>query len=86
MEQSPMQKRTHEKSCHIKFTPEEDDKLREIVEQIGTSSWPNVAKYLKGRTSRQCRDRWNHYLSPQANLTEWSADDEELLLLSLIHI
>lgn len=78
--ESTASKKNHEKSCHIKFTPEEDDKLREIVDQIGTSSWPNVAKYLKGRTSRQCRDRWNHYLSPNANLAEWTPDDEELLL------
>lgn len=73
-------KRNPEKSCHIKFTPEEDKKLREIVEQVGTTSWPNVAKYLKGRSSRQCRDRWNHYLSPSANLKEWTHEEEELLL------
>lgn len=80
MEDNKAHKKTHEKSSHVKFTPEEDKKLKEIVDQVGTSSWPNVAKYLKGRSSRQCRDRWNHYLSPTANLAEWTPQDEELLL------
>ena len=40
------------------WTPEEDEKLRQLHLQHGTS-WSRIAKSLKGRTSQQCRARWH---------------------------
>jgi hypothetical protein len=43
--------------------PIEDLALRELVLVHGLTAWPMIASRLPGRNARQCRDRWNHYLS-----------------------
>ncbi len=63
-----------------KFTYEEDERLMELTEKYGTSSWRLVAKNMDGRNTRQCRDRWKHYLSPDINRDEWSEEEDMLLL------
>jgi hypothetical protein len=35
---------------------------------------------MPGRTVRQCRDRWNHYLAPDTKVAEWSPDEDRVLL------
>lgn len=47
----------------LKFLPEEDEKLKNLVEKYGTNSWSQVATKMPGRNVRQCRERWKHYLS-----------------------
>lgn len=64
-----------------KFTPEEDEKLRELVEVQGTSDWGLIANNIPGRTPRQCRERYLNYLSPDANPAPWAVEEERLLLL-----
>jgi hypothetical protein len=61
------------------FSQYEDDQLAALVTQFGTSSWDSVAKYMRTRTARQCRDRWNHYISPTVNLNPWTAAEDKLL-------
>jgi hypothetical protein len=34
--------------------PQEDEKLEQLVAHFGTSSWPDVAAELPGRTSKSC--------------------------------
>jgi hypothetical protein len=63
-----------------KFTPDEDDLLRNLVTQIGKSDWATIAQHFPNRTSRQCRDRWKHYVSPEVVTGHWSEADESLLL------
>ena len=64
-----------------KFTKEEDQRLTQLVEKIGSNSkWAEIASHMVNRTARQCRDRWNFYLSPERNTTEWSSSEEAQLL------
>lgn len=64
------------------FTYEEDKALREAVAKYG-ENWEQIAADMKGRTVRQCRDRWNKYLSPEIKDTIWM-DEEDDRLLALI--
>lgn len=68
----------------VKFSQAEDQLLSKLVTQLGQKSWNLISKMLPGRTSRQCRDRWNHYLSPQINISSWTAE-EDALLIEKIH-
>ena len=65
------------------FTHDEDKVLREAVAKHGQASWDKVAAELSGRTPRQCRDRWNKYLSPDLRNSMWT-DEEDARLLDLI--
>jgi hypothetical protein len=62
------------------FTPEEDAILTKLVSQYGERVWYEVEKELPGRTSRQCRERWNLYLSPGISNEPWTLDDDSQLL------
>jgi hypothetical protein len=62
-----------------KFTPQEDARLREIVERCGTNDWTEVARQMRPRNGRQCRERWTNYLNPTLENRSWTAEEEILL-------
>jgi hypothetical protein len=64
----------------VKFSSKEDDRLRQFVACFGTNAWPEIAKAMVSRNVRQCRDRWNHYLSLAAVAPPWTAEEDALLL------
>lgn len=66
-----------------KFTPEEDEVLRNLVQQYGKSDWVTIAQHFQNRTPRQCRDRWKHYISPEVVTGNWTEEDDQLLLLKV---
>ena len=62
-----------------KFSKEEDEKLKNLVSIIGISDWQNIAAHMENRNSRQCRERWKHYLSPSVSNDPWSESEDKLL-------
>jgi hypothetical protein len=62
------------------FLEHEDELLRELVEDFGEDDWPAIAEELPGRSPRQCKERWNHYLSPHVVQGTWTVEEDELLL------
>lgn len=62
------------------FTPEEDVLLQSIVEKYGENDWNLIAQHMKGRNSRQCRDRWKVKKTNIANEQSWTKEEDELLL------
>lgn len=67
---------THKK---IKFTPEEDSKLHELVQKYGEEDWSTIASFMDGRNKRQCRERWRHYLSPHVSTEPFTEEEDTLL-------
>lgn len=39
------------------WTPEEDQRMVELVQQHGAKKWSFIASQLKGRIGKQCRER-----------------------------
>ena len=68
------------KAHRRKFTPEEDQQLRLLVEENGAHKWDYIAASMPGRTGRQCRDRYQNYLCPGISRDEWTQEEERLLL------
>ena len=64
-----------------RFTIQEDQKLTELVSIYGERSWPLIASKMENRNSRQCKDRWCQYLSPSANKTPWTEEEENRLVI-----
>lgn len=72
---------TKERNKKRKFTQEEDEKLRELVQTHGQKQWDVIARNIgSDRTARQCRDRWKHYLNPNVSQKEWTITEDRLLL------
>lgn len=63
-----------------RFKPYEDYIINSLASPNGENDWCKISKSLKNRTARQCRDRWNNYLNPALNKTEWKKEDDELLM------
>jgi hypothetical protein len=66
-----------------KFLPEEDAQLKQLVSIYGTSSWDVVAAGIPGRNSRQCRERWKHYLSSGTQAQPWTAEEDRELYIRM---
>jgi hypothetical protein len=62
-----------------KFTPEEDARLEALVSLNGTADWSRIASKMPHRDSRQCKERWSHYLSPGIVQTPWTKAEDALL-------
>jgi hypothetical protein len=70
--------------CHEhfkeKFTPEEDNLVTAAVCELGTTSWYAISERVPHRSARQCRDRWQNYLSPTVGNGPWTPEEDELLI------
>lgn len=68
------------KKCHRKkFSPEEDEKLKELVLKMSKNKWDDIAKEMPGRNGRQCRDRYKNYLMPGYFNGEWTIEEDDVL-------
>lgn len=70
----------YQKKSKLHFTKEEDEKIKDFVKKFGTKKWKFIVKFMKGRTAKQCRDRYSNYLSPGIFHGQWSNDEEKLLI------
>ena len=62
-----------------KFTVDEDNLLKFLVEEKKITRWCEVSKFLPGRTTKQCRDRYSNYLSPSITNLPWTQEEDQLL-------
>jgi hypothetical protein len=69
-----------ETGSRCKFAPEEDARLRSLVDALGVKNWDQIACFMGGRTPRQCRDRFNNYLLDSLQNTPWTPEDDAILI------
>ena len=63
------------------WTAEEDKVLREKRLMYGRK-WAKIASFLPGRHGKQCRERYVNHLNPELTKSEWT-DDEEAVLIAM---
>ncbi|GLJ50618.1 hypothetical protein SUGI_1078370 [Cryptomeria japonica] len=63
----------------VTWSEEEDNILREQVRIHGTERWSVIASHLGNKTGRQCRRRWNTYLSTPYKKGGWSPEEDNIL-------
>ncbi|OHT03113.1 hypothetical protein TRFO_06757 [Tritrichomonas foetus] len=64
----------------IPFSHEEDETLRSLVHTYGENNWYFVASQMPNRSVRQCRERWQLFLSSGVTKSKWTREEDELLL------
>lgn len=67
------------KNHRIHFTRDEDDRIKYLVQKYGSKNWAVIASFMKGKSAKQCRDRYSNYLIPGYFHGEWSKEEDELL-------
>ncbi|CAH1255281.1 MYBL1 [Branchiostoma lanceolatum] len=61
------------------WTKEEDEKVVELVRKYGPKRWSLIAKHLKGRIGKQCRERWHNHLNPEIKKCAWSEEEDRII-------
>lgn len=61
------------------FTPEEDAKIKELVQVFG-EDWRAISKAMPDRTLRQVRERYKNFLAPGIVNGPWSRQEDSLLI------
>lgn len=68
-----------EKHTKRKFTPEEDQIIINMTKDQKYPNWGEISKQIPGKSSRQVRERYQHYLSPNVSNEPWSTEEDALL-------
>uniref|UniRef100_A0AAX7T440 V-myb avian myeloblastosis viral oncogene homolog-like 1 n=1 Tax=Astatotilapia calliptera TaxID=8154 RepID=A0AAX7T440_ASTCA len=70
--------------CKVKWSRDEDEKLKKLVEQHGTDSWKLIATLFPGRTDGQCQHRWQKVLNPELVKGPWTKEEDQKVI-DLVH-
>ena len=62
------------------WTQEEDDSVTDLVRKCGVKSWSFIARQLKGRLGKQCRERWYNHLDPNINKAPWTDEEDKTIV------
>lgn len=63
-----------------KFTAKEDQIIQHFVNIIGSHKWEFIAKFVPGRSAKQCRDRYMNNLKPGLMKVEWDENEDKQLI------
>jgi hypothetical protein len=53
------------------------------VANHGEQQWSSLAKIMKNRTRKQCRERWKNHLDPSICRDEWKDSEDQLIIESV---
>lgn len=62
------------------WTNIEDQILKAAVTKYGLNQWSRVASLLAKKTAKQCKARWQEYLDPRIDTTDWTPQEDDKLL------
>jgi hypothetical protein len=48
----------------------------QLVNEHGTKKWSHIARQLKGRLGKQCRERWYNHLDPTIRRGDWTEEED----------
>lgn len=62
------------------WSPEEDERVVQLVAEHGPKKWTLIATHLEGRIGKQCRERWHNHLNPNIVKTKWTDEEERIII------
>lgn len=62
------------------WTNVEDEILKAAVSKYGLNQWSRVASLLAKKSAKQAKARWNEWLNPNIDKSEWTREEDEKLL------
>eukprot|EP01040_Poterioochromonas_malhamensis_P017426 gene17426-20021_t len=73
----PLKKKPEKEKA--RWTDDEDETLRRLVQQMNAKNWKQIANGLPGKTEVQCLHRWTKVLNPNVVKGPWSAEEDQKL-------
>lgn len=67
------------------FTPYKDERITNLVNELPDNSWTTIANIIGTKTPKQIKDRYVNYINPMLKHSEWTIE-EEILLLELYEL
>ena len=61
------------------WTEDENDLLRELVQKYNRRKWVLVSQYFKGKTGKQCRERWYNHLDESQRRGGFTLEEDKYL-------
>ena len=65
----------------VKWTPEEDELLKESVKLNGLKNWTTVSGMIPGRNPKQCRERWTSKLDPNLSHKCFTPQEDATIIM-----
>jgi hypothetical protein len=62
------------------WTKEADAAIVDLVGEYGPKHWSQIAAHIPGRSGKQCRERWQHHLSPDIRKDTWTQEEDVILI------
>ena len=68
------------------WQPKEDEAITQLVFELGDKCWTSLSAelaeryHVKGRSAKQCRERWHNHLNPAVVKAEWTPQEEQLIV------
>ena len=62
------------------WTREEDEIILRFVAENGDKDWAKLALLLRGRTGKQCRERFKNHLDPNVSKLTWTEEEDNRLI------
>lgn len=49
------------------------------MKKYGPKKWTLIAKHLRGRIGKQCRERWHNHLNPDIKKSAWTEQEDDII-------
>ncbi|OHT00729.1 DNA-binding protein eta2 [Tritrichomonas foetus] len=71
------QKPRHRK---VRFTKDQDSLIKQLAEKNPPLKWRDIAEKIPGKSPKQCRERYQHFLAPTVLRIPWTLEEDALLI------
>uniref|UniRef100_A0A3Q3DET7 V-myb avian myeloblastosis viral oncogene homolog-like 1 n=1 Tax=Hippocampus comes TaxID=109280 RepID=A0A3Q3DET7_HIPCM len=51
----------------------------ELVRKFGKKHWSLIAKHMRSRNGKQCRERWLNHLNPKVIKSRWTPEEDRII-------